>query len=119
MFESKDIVLTLAGLAAGVAGNYIFKHMEQSGDSNENIERDLRSTDFLERGNAIRSCLLNAAKWYIIANMFWVVSGAAWVLDAFDQVAVRVVLGATSLLSIVYFWLALRWIVRVFKSART
>lgn len=120
MFEAKDFLMVLLGIASGVAANYIFKHIEASLGSIKALEAKLSSKNKTEKTEAARYCLIAAANWYMIANIFWVVAGATWALEevAIEHGAVMMVLGASSVISIFCFAAALRWVVRAINGYR-
>ncbi len=110
--DDKDIVLILVGVVGSVVANYIYKSLESSNSVASALERDIQSTDPAERTRATRQCMFIAGKFYIFANIFWVVSGAAWIFGNTDYGATLIVLGASSVIAVFLFWLALRWLMR-------
>lgn len=117
--EAKDIVLLLVGVVGSVIANYIYKELEGRSTAAQKVERDLASDDLGVRNQASRQCMLFAAKFYIFANMFWVVSGAAWVFGDVGYGATLFILGAASVFAIFLFWLSLRWLIKVMHANAT
>jgi hypothetical protein len=115
--EAKDIVLFLVGVVGSVVANYIYKNLEGTNTAAQAIERDINSKDINVRARAARLCLFIAAKLYIFANMFWVVSGAAWIFGDSQYLVTLIVLAASSVIAIFLFWLSLRWLQRAQRAS--
>lgn len=116
VIEAKDVVLLLVGVVGSVIANYIYKHLEASSTSIQKIAQDLTSADLTVKSNARRKCLLNAGRFYLFANIFWVVSGAAWIFGGVEYGISLFVLAGTSVIAIFLFWLALQWLQRALNS---
>lgn len=114
--EAKDIVLILVGVAGSVVASYIYRYLESSTTAAQALERDLGARDPAVRQRAARQCLLTAAKFFVFANLFTVVSGGAWIFGTALYDLTLLVLGASSVIAILLLWGALRWIVRAQKA---
>ena len=114
--EAKDIVLILVGVAGSVVASYIYRYLESAGAASQALERDLGSTDPVVRERAARHCLLTAAKFFVFANIFTVVSGGAWIFGNALYDLTLLVLGSSSVIAILLLWGALRWLVRAQKG---
>jgi hypothetical protein len=114
--EAKDIVLILVGVAGSVVASYIYRYLESSSTATQALELDLASHDPAVRERAGRRCLLTAAKFFVFANIFSVVSGGAWIFGNALYDLTLFVLGASSVIAILLLWGALRWIVRAQKA---
>jgi len=110
--EAKDIVLVLVGVASSVVASYIYRYLESASTASQALERDLESADPAVRDRAARHCLLTAAKFFVFANIFTVVSGGAWIFGNALYDLTLLVLGAPSVIAILLLWGALRWLVR-------
>jgi hypothetical protein len=116
VIEAKDIVLILVGVAGSVVASYIYRYLESSGSATQALERDLDATDPAIRARAVRYCLLTAAKFFVFANVFTVVSGGAWIFGNALYDLTLLVLGASSVIAILLLWGALRWLLRAQKG---
>jgi hypothetical protein len=116
VIEAKDIVLVLVGVAGSVVASYIYRYLESVSSASQALERDLDSTDPVVRDRAARHCLLTAAKFFVFANIFTVVSGGAWIFGNALYDLTLLVLGASSVIAILLLWGALRWLVRAQKG---
>ncbi len=110
--EAKDVVLLLIGVAGSVIANYIYKYLQESGSSAQQLTQDLQSSDPTVKAKAIKRCLYTAARFYLFANIFWVVSGAAWIFGGADYGISSALLAGSSAIAIFLFWLALQWLQR-------
>jgi hypothetical protein len=113
--EAKDILLILIGVAGSVIASYIYKFMESSNSAFQAIEAETSSADPAIRARASRRCLFTSAKIFILANIFGIVSGAAWIFGDLHGFA-GIVLGGSSVVAILLFALALRWVARAQKG---
>ena len=116
VIEAKDIVLVLVGVAGSVVASYIYRYLESASSASQALERDLDAADPVVRGRAVRYCLLTAAKFFVFANIFTVVSGGAWIFGNALYDLTLLVLGASSVIAILLLWGALRWLVRAQKG---
>ena len=116
VIEAKDIVLILVGVAGSVVASYIYRYLESASSASQALERDLDSADPVVRDRATRHCLLTAAKFFVFANIFTVVSGGAWIFGNALYDLTLLVLGASSVIAILLLWGALRWLVRAQKG---
>ena len=114
--EAKDIILILVGVAGSVVASYIYRYLESASTASQTLELDLESTDPVVRAGAARHCLLTAAKFFVFANIFSVVSGGAWIFGNALYNLTLLVLGASSVIAILLLWGALRWLVRAQKG---
>jgi hypothetical protein len=114
--EAKDIVLILVGVAGSVVASYIYRYLESSSSASQALEREVGSADAAVRERAARQCLLTAAKFFVFANIFTVVSGGAWIFGNALYDLTLLVLGASSVIAILLLWGALRWLVRAQKG---
>ena len=114
--EAKDIVLVLVGVAGSVVASYIYRYLESASSASQALERDLDAADPAVRDRAVRHCLLTAAKFFVFANIFTVVSGGAWIFGNALYDLTLLVLGASSVIAILLLWGALRWLVRAQKG---
>jgi hypothetical protein len=114
--EAKDIVLVLVGVAGSVVASYIYRYLEHATSTAQALERDLDASDPAVRAKAVRHCLLTAAKFFVFANIFSVVSSGAWVFGNAKYELTLLVLGASSAIAILLLWGALRWLVRAQKG---
>lgn len=113
--EDKDILLVLIGVAGSVIASYIYKFLENSNSAFHAIDAEITSADAAVRTRASRRCLFTAAKVFILANIFGIVSGAAWIFGDLHGFA-GIVLGSSSVIAILLFALALRWLMRAQKG---
>ena len=100
LIEAKDIVLVLVGVAGSVVASYIYRYLETSSSATQALECDLAAADPAVRDRATRRCLLTAAKFFLFANIFGVVSGGAWIFGNALYDVTLLVLGASSVISI-------------------
>jgi hypothetical protein len=115
--EAKDIILILVGVAGSVVASYIYRYLESASSATQAIERDLDAVDPVVREKATQQCLLTAAKFFVFANIFSVVSAGAWIFGNALYNLTLLVLGASSAIAILLLWGALRWLVRAQKGA--
>jgi hypothetical protein len=113
--EAKDILLIVVGVAGSVISSYIYKFLENSNSAFQAIEAETSSPDPGIRTRASRRCLFTAARTFILANIFSIVSGAAWIFGDLHGFA-GIVLGGSSVVAILLFALALRWLMRAQKG---
>jgi hypothetical protein len=114
--EAKDVVLVLVGVAGSVVASYIYRYLENSSSATQALERDLDAADPVVRDRATRQCLLTAAKFFVFANVFSVVSALAWVFGNALYNLTLLVLGASSVIAILLLWGAVRWLMRAQKG---
>ena len=103
----------ITGVAIGVVSNYVFKFLIQSTERGKELEADLRSDDPSKKVRAGKECMVNAVKWYLLANISWVVSGVTWVFNdmGLAQEAPFILFGS-SLLAILGFAYSMRWFMK-------
>jgi len=121
--EWSNALWFVLGIGGNLVATAIWERWKESPAKEQKWKSRLESDDASVRSEAARECLTNAFYWYIIANIFWVVSGTAWALDLLEGLGVsggligRVVMIVSAALSLLIFGVALSWVRRIVRHA--
>lgn len=110
----------LVGIAASFIANILWERRKNGEDFDEKWKTRFNSTNSDEREKAFRECIVRCLRWYLLGNVMWVISGAAWALEAVGYegyLVSRIALFISSVLAMSMFGIALLWLHRYLKWA--
>lgn len=112
-FWGTQLLSLLLGVAGSLIATVLWERKKKGPAVDSEWRARLLSADQSVVSQAFRECMVNAARWYLLANILWVVSGAAWALELGVEsgfVFSRIVLGVTSVLAMLMFAASLYWV---------
>ena len=119
-FLTSNFISLLVGITGSLIATFLSGKYKKNILKKVEIENALKSDDVSERGTARKLCFAQAAQYYLIANMIWVIAGASWVFDIlggnYGVLYTRVLLAISSIISLWLFYQALVWVTKGLTS---
>lgn len=112
-FWGSQFLSLLVGVAGSLIATVLWERRKRGPSIEAAWKPRFQSQDPAVSTQAFRECMMNAARWYLLGNIVWVVSGAAWALELGiieGMIFSRVVLAATSVGAMFMFAMALWWV---------
>lgn len=112
-FWGTQLLSLLIGVAGSLIATVLWERKKKGPAVDAEWKARLLSADPNVASQGFRECMVNAGRWYLLGNILWVVSGAAWALELGTEAGFifsRIVLGITSVVAMFMFAAALYWV---------